>query len=382
MKKIICIVLCLCMIAASLCGCISKKLTFEEAAKAGKDFIKNDKLKDIKIVSEADDNKVILEGKYDPANEKAVFSVSLDSKDTVYTLKEMIKLDGKELYIRIPDVTDTTDVFGDLMQKYLFNSVEEENADLSAAEEYAGYDGTEDGELSELEMLDKMISGGAGVLSLFNVPGTVSGKYVMFRLPENKFTTLSDILTEAEQSGYEKAEKLEPEENYPYVVKFTQKDAYDLLIAVLDGIKENKTQLSKEASGVIEEYLGEDLCDALKQISDRPIEELIGEGMDEFFNNFSPEDIAPEDAEKFEAVQKIAYETDKRFEYVFIYELKDGEEIHSAKITMTVTCAEEDESFAEKCKVSEKDTFDVVGYFENILNNLKMFSELKGMFEQ
>lgn len=385
MKKIICIVLCLFMVAAVFAGCVEKKtMTFKEAAEAGKEFIKNDAFKDVKYVTEADGTKLILEGKYDPKNEKAVFSVSVDTKDTTQTFKDMIKSDGKKLYIKVPDIAGTglDGIFSsalpfkteaepditDVLDSMLISEMSVNSEEI---------DDDEDGDY---------ITGDYGFD--ISMPATVglgltdeiAGKYIVINLPENKPETMKSIMSDAEDNVYEKAEKLEAEEDYPYVVKYTQKSAYDLIISVLDGIKAKKSELAAEFAALISEYLGEEDFKTLEEVSGKTAADMISEGIDEFFKEISPDDIAPENAENFEVIQKIAYDTDKKLEYVFLYDLKDKENTHSVKTTLTVTAAEDDASFAEKCAVQEDEIFDMAGYIKNMLNTLKALSNLKSLF--
>ncbi len=394
MKRIICIVLCLLMIAASFAGCAEKKtMTFREAVEAGKEFIKNDTFKDVKYVTEADGTKVILEGKYDPKNEKAVFSVTVDTKDTTQTYKDMLKLDGKKLYIRIPDMSGFGNVFSSILPvgraaeydksdneiEGLINSVE----GLGDWTEILGAYGVGDDDVEDdgitgfygFDITDTLSGLGA------DLTDQIAGKYIIINLPENKPQTLKEIVSGAEDDVYEKAEKLESEEDYPNVVRYTQQSAYDLMITVLDGIREKRTDIASEFAALIFEYLGEENCKTLEDLSGKSVEDYISEGISEFFKQVYPDDIAPEDAEKFDVIQKIAYDTDKKLEYVFLYDLKCGDESHSVTTTLTVTALEEDAAFAEKCAVTEDEIFDLVGYAENILNNLKLFSGLKDMFK-
>lgn len=378
MKRIICIVLCLLMITAAFAGCANKPATFEEAAAAGREFIKNEELKDVKIVTEADGTKTVLEGKYDPKNEKAVFSVSIESKDTVNTVKEMIKLDGKKLYIKIPDMSGFEKMFGGVVPFGYSEITELDGTDGL----YVGDIEYEDKSIDENELEEELSDYVENEFSFgipdvgFNMPDDITGKYVMIKLPENTPETISSVFSDAEDEVYEKAEKLEGDKEYPYVVKYTQKSAYDLIISVLDGIKEKKTAIASEAAAMIKEYLGEDNSKSLEDVSGKKIEGMISDGIDEFFKNVKPEDIAPENAEEFEVIQKIAYDAGKKLEYVFTYDVKEGEETHTVKTTVTVAAAEADAAFAEKCAVSEEETFDVAGYLQNMFKQMQQLKDL------
>lgn len=388
MKKLICIILCLIMAAAVFAGCAKKTMTFKEAAEAGKTFIKNDLLKDVKFETEADGKKVSIEGKYDCKNDRAVLSVSLETKDTVQTFKEMIKLDGNKLYIKIPDVSGLSGIFNTETQYESLNGGIEGQLNsvegLGDWEELlSSYGDYEESEADEDEIstagdygFDISLPAAVGM----GLSEAVAGKYIMITLPENKPETVKTILSDAEDDVYEKAEKLDPEENYPNVVKYTQKNAYDLMIFVLDGIKEKKKEIASELSATVAGYLGEENFKALNEVTDKPLEDMISDGIDEIFKNLKPEDLAPEEAEEFEVIQKIAYDTDKKLEYVFLYDLKDGENVHNVKSVLTVTAAEEDAAFAEKCAVKEDEIFDMAEYLKNMFNTLKTLKQLQNMF--
>ncbi|MBQ7700687.1 MAG: hypothetical protein IJT49_10160 [Clostridia bacterium] len=391
MKKIICIALCLIFVIAAFAGCAEKQLTFEEAASAGKEFIKSEGIKDVKYETEADGTKLILEGKYDHTNDRAVFSVSIDTKDTTQTFKDMLKLNGRDLYIKIPDLSGLDNVFGNIMPaggtmdfgtsgtegvEGLINSVE----GLGDWEQLLGSYGVgEEKEESE--------DAGTGLETIGALPGAgygltdeIVGKYILVKLPENKPETIKGILSDAEDQMYEKAEKLESEEDYPYVVKYTQQSAYDLVLSVLDGIKEKKSDIAAEISALVAEHLGEENFKSLNELNDKPLSEMISDGIDEFFKKVTPEDIAPEDAEGFEVIQKISYDTGKKLQYVFLYDLKDGENKHNVKSALTVAAAEEDAVFAEKCTPAEDEIFDFAGYLKNLLNTMKSLKSLQNLF--
>ncbi len=357
MKKIICLLLCLVMTASVFAGCMSKQMTFEEAAAAGKEFIKSEGVKDVRIINEADGKKLTVEGKYDYINKYAVLSVSIETKDTIKTYKDMIKLDGTKAYVKVPEMTGLADIPGGA----------ETSLDLGE-------------DLSGLGSFG--IAGGLGGMSAYlGMADSLAGKYIEFKLRESGPSVLKDVMSDAEDQVYEKAEKLEPEEDYPNVVRYTQKDAYDLIIYVLDGIKAKKSELSSECAAKISEYLGEENYKAAEEIYGKSAEEIISEGIDEFFNSISPEDLAPDEAEQFELIQKIAYDKDKSLEYVFIYDIKNGEETHSVKTTLSVSAAEADEAFAEKCAVSEDEKFDLPGYLKKLIDELKAFMTLQDLFK-
>lgn len=427
MKKVICLILCVLMAVSALAGCASKPKTFKEAAELGKTFVQSDDLKNVKVVTEGDDLKFILEGKYDPKNGKALLDVSFDLKDTVHTFKEMLKLDGNKLYIKIPDMSvleglysgfsapifndfedeDIGEIYGEEDEAAEFVDDNEEISDeaedlkdeaeelAEEAEELAEEAEDLTDEAEELaddaeELLDSEeeftedendgyyddgldgLDGMSGINSA--ALGNLAGKYVMIKLPETKMDAINGVISDAEELVYDKAEKADGDEKYPYVVKYNKDSAYDLIIAILDGVKVKKNEISSEIAALVKEYIGEESFRSLEEMAEKTVEKTISEGIDSFFDSFKPEDIKNGELEDFEVLQKIAYDSGKKLEYVFTYDFKNGEEKHSQKTTVTITNAEKDDSFADRCTVAEEEVFDLVGYLKNVIKEIAEFA--------
>ena len=108
MKRIACFILCLVLVVAVVSGCALKKMTFKEADEAGTAFMKENGLKNIQIVFSGkigdDVIRTVIEGSYDPAADNAVFSVSYENDDKIETYKDMIKITGGKLYVKIVEL--------------------------------------------------------------------------------------------------------------------------------------------------------------------------------------------------------------------------------------------------------------------------------------
>ena len=105
-KKITAILICAAITVAALAGCaLNRPKTFREAAEAGRSFAESEGLKDVVFSTESDGAKTTFEGKYDKAAGLGVFSVSYENDETIHTFKDIIKISGGKLYIRIPDLS-------------------------------------------------------------------------------------------------------------------------------------------------------------------------------------------------------------------------------------------------------------------------------------
>ena len=493
MKRIACFILCLVLIVAVASGCALKKMTFKEADEAGIAFIKENGLKYIKIVADGkygDDNiKVIIDGAYDRETENAVFSVSYENDEKIETYKDMIKISGNKLYVKITEIPSLSSLPGlgaslTVSKSPLYlnagaplddddpsdeNGEENEASiglDLSSILGLLGGDGTSlsgleqsgtgldlssilgllsgDGTGAGLEGLDQLLSGlnqlGSGteqssldlssVLELLSGSGTslsgldtgvsgldlssilellgglesgtgenqpvvgairangnsagsgldilsglddIVGKYIEIELPENGMKALVDVFDSAYQSSYEKAEELEAEEAYPYVVKFGKEDARDLAVTLLDSLKENKEKVISELKSLITGLLGEKNTEALESYLGKTVDETLNGMFDDFFEKNKAEDIDFGADNDFEFVRKLAYENGSRYESTATFTAKRGEDQKETKLnlTVTVTAAEPDEGFAEKCTVEEDQIFSIKEFIEDLKNSIK-----------
>ena len=426
MKKIICIVLCLIMVAAAFAGCSKKPKTYQEAAAAGKEFMESAGLKNIKSVTEltgVDElkgAKVIVEGTYDPKAEKGVFSIGFDMDNLSFTLKDEVILNGRKVYIKVPDQSTLERLVGSFaVTPDVYEPTVDYNYDYTSAtsiyealygdagetdlaegiytigsldgdelvwEEWDGPD-LKDIDLGELGLSEDLLTIGADDYdfyghdaesdvgsSLSSVLGEILGKYIMIQLPEEgQLKTIKGIIDDAEQSVYEKAEKLEAEENYPYVVKYNLRSAYDLFISVMDGIKGKKSDIAKELSALAEWYLGTEIFKDMEQSIGDSLANMLVDELDKFFENTDIpdyEEVEKQQTGKFEIIQKIAYENNKKFEYVVTTVIDDVDESISSKTTCTVTAADKDAEFESRCTVSEDDTYDVFNELKKMYNSL------------
>ena len=373
--RIISIVLCLVFTLAAFSGCVTDKpKTFKEAAEAGESFAAEEGLKNVKLVCEAPDKKsgeqikITVEGVTDPAAGNAVYSLSIESKDTVHTFKELIKKSNNTLYVKIPE----TSAFEGLVPDESFGGF----GFPSGGEPADNVDGLEDiGIIGGMDIPTfSLISGQANA-----TPGMkdIAGKYIAFRLPVNKPVKLEEIAADATEMMYEKAEKADAVDGYPYVVKLTLRDSQGLLISVLDGIKENKDAVISEIVAVITEYVGEETLEGFKELVGKSVSELMSEGLDKFFEETKPEDLTSEDEGDYDCIQKIAVEKGRRYERVteISFKNEDGEKTE-IKTVYTVTAAEPDPGFADKCAVKDEEIYDAVNA---VKENIKAISSLKKM---
>ena len=105
-KKITAVLICAAITVAAFAGCaLNRPKTFREAAEAGREFAESEGLKDVVFSAESDGAKTTFEGKYDKTAGLGVFSVSYENDDTIHTFKDIIKISGGKLYIRIPDLS-------------------------------------------------------------------------------------------------------------------------------------------------------------------------------------------------------------------------------------------------------------------------------------
>lgn len=467
MKRIACFILCLVLIVAVASGCALKKMTFKEADEAGIAFIKENGLKYIKIVADGkygDDNiKVIIDGAYDRETENAVFSVSYENDEKIETYKDMIKISGNKLYVKITEIPslsslpglgasltvsksplylnagaplddddpsdengeeneasiglDLSSILGLLSGdgtgaglegldqllsglNQLGSGTEQSSLDLSSVLELLGGSGTSLSGLdtgvsgldlsSILELLGGLESGtgenqpvvgairangnsaGSG-LDILSGLDDIVGKYIEIELPENGMKALVDVFDSAYQSSYEKAEELEAEEAYPYVVKFGKEDARDLAVTLLDSLKENKEKVISELKSLITGLLGEKNTEALESYLGKTVDETLNGMFDDFFEKNKAEDIDFGADNDFEFVRKLAYENGSRYESTATFTAKRGEDQKETKLnlTVTVTAAEPDEGFAEKCTVEEDQIFSIKEFIEDLKNSIK-----------
>ena len=421
MKKIICIVLCLLMVAAAFAGCSKKPKTYEEAAAAGQEFIKSAGLKSIKTVSEIsgagefDGAKVVIEGTFDPKTEKGIFSIGYDLDNMSFTLKDEIVINGRKVYIKVPDQSTLEKLIGkfaavpsvyedpagyDYMSVSAVYVGEKETADdyegiytIGSLDEgelvWGEWDGIdiEDIDLGELGLSEDLLTIGADdygndygydyVDPISNIMSSLLGKYIMIELPDkDQVKTIIGIYNDATQSMYEKAEKLDAEEGYPYVVKFDLKNAYDLAISILDGVKGKKSDIAKEVSALAKWYLGDNIFAELEESIDGTLANKISEELDKAFESaeIPNYDEIEDKPEKFEIIQKIAYENNKKFEYVQTTTVKVEDQTISGKTTVTVTAADKDADFESKCTISEEKTYDVIKELKKMYDSLKSTS--------
>ena len=412
MKKIVCFVLCLIIIVSSA-GCALKKLTFKEVSEAGIAFAKENGLKNISISFDGSTKgqsvKTVLEGTYDTETKNAVFSVTVDKEDTTQTQKDCVRISDGYLYYKISEI-DLSDVFGRLGEG-LFSSVYEVEEDrepagvkingkeyspivisgsldeiLKELERFSEKDGEEtDGldlnglfgeidsggikEILEKGLSEKSYTAETTGLSLLSWLTDITGKFIKIKLPETKFDTIINILDKAEQNAYEKAEKLDAEEKYPYVVKYTKEDAKELIISVLDGIKEGKDAIIAELKAFAIEIIGEDDLKRAENLSGKSFEALLSVAIDGFFENTKPEDIDLDAEENFECTQKVAYEKGQMYETVTEFK-SNAEGAPEIKLAVTVTAADPDPDFAERCRVDEEKIYDPTKFLSNTLTEL------------
>ena len=464
--KILCLLLCVVLLAGCFAGCMKKQLTFKEASEAGIAFVKSNGLKTVSVTADtgADGkvSKIKIEGSYDPETKNGVFSVSRENNDTVETLKDCIKICGGDAYFKISQLdlsniggllgsglfTYDYEIFdgGDeqpyisereealsgiealLKQFEMFTGTDLGDIDLSGLDlSELGYNGFD---LNKLDLSD--VDPSAIDLSVYGIDGIdlsgisneqitaflsnldldaimdmlaekgffddyeeevyeesqpvsllgslsafaneLSGKYIKLKLPQNKLDTLINVLEAAEQSAYEKAQKLDPEESYPYVVKYTKDDARDLVISVLDGIKEGKNSIISEVKAIVLEYVSAEELEKMEKYAGKSLETLLSESMDGFFENNKAEDIDLGTEETFTCVQKLAYETGVSYECVTeITANADNEKTASkANISVTVITADPDPEFAEKCRVEDEKIFDLSKFLDNVSTEISL----------
>ena len=539
MKRIACFILCLVLVVAVVSGCALKKMTFKEADEAGTAFMKENGLKNIQIVFSGkigdDVIRTVIEGSYDPAADNAVFSVSYENDDKIETYKDMIKITGGKLYVKIVELPSlsslsnlgasltvsetpvlkvsakmsagaeqdengeenraesgldlssilallgetTTDPVGsdlnssldlssilallgetttDPGESGLSNSLDlssiltllggsgmdqsgsdlNSSTDLSSILGLLGGSGTSLSGLDVSSLLESLsglytgatelggdetnsdeleqilngfkqnasdpdqngsgldlssilallgasdadtkenhptvgagrpsgsdTAGGLGVLSRLN---DIVGKYVEIDLPETKPGTIGDIIDSILSDSYDKAETLEGEEDYPYIVKFNKNDARDLLISALDGIKEKKADVLAEIKSLISGAADKENIESIENVTGKTVDELLSNVFDSFFEENKPEDITLDDISDFEFVRRLAFEKGKRFESVNTLKATGKENTPDVDIrfSVKVTSAEADAAFSEKCAVPDDQVFDVNGFINDL----------------
>ncbi len=377
-------------------------------------------------------SETTVEGTYDPETKSGVFSVSVEKNDTVKTLKDCVRLYGGDIYLKIPEL-DLSDLGGFLSavpfgEGYRTDTEPGESAPFDPFENGTGQDridmikeflsklGVPDGEIGiygtdpgktdpgelfsgiidyddisgficgiDPEAIEKMLEDGIpkesytpDIISKIHLSnpfsklsGELSGKFIKLKLPGNKLPALTDILDSAEQTAYEKAEKLEPEENYPYVVKYTKEDARDLVIYVLDAVKAGKDEIIAEIKAAVTECTGEENLKKFEEYSGVSLDGVLSDAMDKFFSETKAEDIASGEC-GFYCVQKLAYADGRIYDCVTEFS-PDGEDktgVSGAKFRLTVTAAEPDDGFAEKCGVEDGKVFDPAEFSEKIRSEI------------
>ena len=327
MKKIIGIILCLLMVVTAFTGCFlfkeSKPKTFKEAAEAGKKFSESSGLKDVKLLIDISGEgfpqaaKVVFEGQYEPKAEQAVISVIYDMGDYSVKLKDEIKINGKKLYIKIPDV-------------------------------------------STVESL--------GLGSANSMMESYAGKYLMITLPEKEqISAITGVFDSLQKLSNEKAEDIEAEAEYPYVANYSYKNFTDLMVGVLDNIKENKGDITGEIDALAKTYLGSENYDMIAEQSGKTAAESISEWLDLLTKD--AETGSEEEPDNFKLTQKIAYEKNKSYENVTKMRVENGNDTVILKITYTVSAAEKDPEFEDKCSVSKSKAIDFAEEFQEYFKN-------------
>ena len=415
-KRITAAVVCLVLIAASFASCAVKgPKTYREAVAAGREFAESDGLKDITVSAESDGVKLTFTGKYDRSVRLGVFTVSVEKEDTINTFKDLIKYNGDTVYVKIPDMSGMgavlpfaipdpgMDEFPEDFDIGTFELPEDfdigtfelpedfDPSDLPEMPDFSALLDLDDAELEQYgitrEMLDQirpyigedgqidfegLLSGldlsGFGLTSgdgenrpVQDLPESPVGKYIAVKIPEHRETKLGQIIKERTEAQYEKMLEIEPEEQFPFVVRTTGEDVKALIVDILDSIRNNEAELIDEAVAAIKEQLGKENAEKLEAHSGEKLENTLKKEMDAFFEDFSADDIKSGDG-ALECVQKAAYETGKRFEQRSEITFDDEGEKKTVKIAVTITAAKADESFADRCTVAESDVLDPSKY--------------------
>ena len=154
-----------------------------------------------------------------------------------------------------------------------------------------------------------------------------------------------------------------------YAVRYTKDDAKELIISVLDGVKEGKDAIISELKAFAIEIIGEEDLKRAENLTGKSFEALLSGAIDGFFENVKPEDIDLGAEEDFECVQKAAFEKGQRYETVteFSSTAKNAPKI---KLTVTVTAADPDPDFAARCRVDEEKIYDPSKFLSNTLTEL------------
>ena len=490
-KKTLCTILCLLTVAAMTTGCmIRQPRTFKETAEAGRAFMEKDGPKSLKITKETGENKTVLDGIYDKETGLAVFSYSVETTDTVKTYKDMIKIKGDTLYVKVPDLSgldglssllkitdavqlpgygqedgdengsglpgfDPEEYFSGLLEKYggsdemtkrktigelfgdMFRKDREEDGDKPNEEfdpldlfggligafggsgeddRYTGDGETDiygffgdlfgkyatddpDGDIStyfdgDLEgllggLLDMFGNDGeeepddgfmkefdfsSGLDGLITDPLTgaldgISGKYVSVKIPGDVTEKLRAIFDSAEQSSYEKTEESENKEDRSFTASFTQDDAKEMLVSLLDSINAKKDEIVSALAASVRERLGQKTCENIEKITGAKIEETLSGLIDDFFENVRPGDIFAE-GDGFSLTRTVKYELNKKFESETVFTYGSGEETVSTKITVTAEQIDGDPGLETRCAIAEDEIFDAGAYLKDITEKL------------